>query len=232
MKVAIVTAVWQRPEIFEMFAKGIYNLISNCKDIEFSVIISGSEGERSKSMVENHGFTYIEIPNDPLSVKMNACVLFAKNLGVDYILCLGSDDVISPELMNIYAQQMRSGFDYIGVTDFYFYDTVSGKSAYWGGYREPYRKGHTCGAGRMLSKRLLDLWQWQPWEIVHSKILDTSIQQKLNRTPHSSFVFSLIDVGVFALDIKSSTNMTPFQLWDNTQYMDSKIIKTQFPYIF
>ena len=97
MKVAIVSAVWQRPEVFEMFAKGIKHLVSNCKDIEFTVIISGSEGDKSKSMVEKHGFIYIEIPNDPLAVKMNATVIRAKEYDVDYILGVGSDDVITPE---------------------------------------------------------------------------------------------------------------------------------------
>ncbi len=232
MRVAIVSAVWQRPEVFEMFAKGIKHLISNCKDIEFTVIISGSEGEKSKSMVEKHGFIYIEMPNDPLAVKMNATVIRAREFNVDYILGVGSDDIITPELMYKYLEYMNSGIDYIGVTDFYFYDTVSKKSSYWGGYREPYRRGHTCGAGRLISKRLLNSWNWNVWDIKHNKILDTSIQEKLNRTPHSSVSFSLKDKGVFALDIKSSTNMTPFSLWDNTEYIDTTIIKTQFPYIF
>lgn len=232
MKVAIVSAVWQRPEVFEMFAKGVKHLVSNCKDIEFTVIISGSEGDKSKSMVEKHGFIYIEIPNDPLAVKMNATVIRAKEYDVDYILGVGSDDVITPELMNAYMDFMLIQTDYVGVTDFYFYDTISKKSLYWGGYRESYRKGHLCGAGRLISKRLLNIWNWQPWDVRHNKILDTSIQEKLNRTPHTSGAFSLKDKGVFALDIKSSTNMTPFSLWDNSEYIDTNMIKKQFNYIF
>ena len=183
-------------------------------------------------MVSKHGFWYIEIPNDPLAVKMNSTVLLAKTLYVDYILGVGSDDIITPELMNLYKESMESRIDYIGVLDFYFYDTVSKKSSYWGGYREAYRKGHLCGAGRLISKRLLDKWNWQPWEVRHNKILDTSIQEKLKHTPHTTKAFSLKENGIYALDIKSSTNMTPFMLWDNTEYIDTAIIKEQFPYIF
>lgn len=233
LRVAIVSAVWKRPEVFEMFAKGIHALTAHpYLEIDYDVIITGSEGLLSKTMVENHGFTYIEIPNAPLATKVNAPVLIAKQLNVDYILCLGSDDIITPELMAIYESYMKQSIDYIAVNDFYFYDTESKKAAYWGGYRESWRKGHACGAGRLISKRLLDTWNWQPWDVKHNLILDNSIQDKLKSTPHTEAIFSLKEKNVFALDIKSSTNMTPFQLWDNTNYIDTEIIKTHFPYIF
>ncbi len=231
MKVAIVSCVWERPEVFEMFAKGVNHLIGN-SNLDFTVIIAGSEGEKSKRMVEKYGFTYVEVANDPLAVKANLPVLMAKELGVDYILAVGSDDVISPELMAIYEKYMKKGVDYIGVLDFYFYDTISGRSSYWGGYLEPYRKGFACGAGRMLSKRILDLWHWQPWEVKHNKVLDTSIQEKLKNTPHTAEIFSIKENNVYALDIKSSTNMTPFAHWNNTELIDSAIVKRAFNYIF
>jgi hypothetical protein len=231
MKVAIVSCVWKRPEVFEMFAKGVKHLIANSKT-EFIVIISGSEGEVSKQMVEKHGFIYVEMPNDPLSVKANKPVLIAKEYNVDYVLAVGSDDVISPELMRIYEKHMSRLIDYIAVLDFYFYDTNSGRSSYWGGYKESYREGHACGAGRLMSKKLLEQWAWQPWEVKHSKVLDSSIQEKLKATPHTSEVFSIKEHGVFALDIKSSTNMTPFAHWNNTYLIDSEIIKKEFHYIF
>jgi hypothetical protein len=230
LTVAIVSAVWKRPEVFELFAQGIKHLQKN-SNIDLPVFIAGSEGEKSKRMVRRHGFNYIEIKNDPLASKVNAPVQLAKTINPDYVLCLGSDDIISPGLMKEYEKEMRKGFDFIGVTDFYFYDTVTKKSSYWGGYRDPRRVGHTCGAGRLISKRLLDLWNWTPWETKDSKVLDNSMQTKLKNTPHSISTFSIKDRGVFGLDIKSSTNMTPFDLWDNTKYIDTSIIKKQFPFI-
>ena len=231
LKVAIVSAVWGRKEVFEMFAKGINHLIENM-DIEFHVIIAGSEWDESKKMVQKHGYTYIEIPNEPLATKHNSTTYACRNLGVDYILCLGSDDIISLELMKEYEIHMRNGVDFIGVTDFYFYDTVSKKSSYWGGYREKFRLNHTCGAGRVISNRLMKHWDFMPWENKHSKVLDNSMEQKLSEISHTKKIFSLKEKGLFGLDIKSSTNMTPFQLWDNTEFIDSQIIKEKFKYIF
>ena len=231
LKVAIVSAVWKRPEVFEMFAKGIKHLIDNM-DIEFTVVIAGSEWQTSQKMVEKHGFNYIEIPNQPLAAKHNSTTFACQFLDVDYVLCLGSDDIISLELMKEYEINMRNGFDFIGVTDFYFYDTLSKKYAYWGGYREKWRLNHTCGAGRIISARLMAHWEWMPWENKHSKILDNSMEGNLAKISHSKKIFSLKEKGLFALDIKSSTNMTPFQLWDNTEFIENKEISNHFKYIF
>ena len=246
IKLAIVTSVWKRADVFRMFCMGIEQLILKCKEFEINLIVSGSEQNENRlvthkeidSYIHFLSFNYdiktkyIEIPNEPLAAKVNATTYACKNLGVHYVLCMGSDDIISPELLNEYSKYMRKGIDFIGITDCYFYDTVSNQSLYWGGYRASHNKGHTTGAFRALSARLLSQWDWMPWENKHSHILDTSMQNKLKETPHSIHTFSCKEKGMFALDIKSSTNMTPFKKWDNAEFIDNEIIKKQFPYIF
>ncbi len=230
IKIAICTGVWKRPEVFELFARGCDNLKSKSK-IPIEIIVAGSEGVASKRMVEAKGYHYIETPNDPLATKMNLTILKAKALNATHVICVGSDDIITPGLLEKYIEFIKLGYDYIGVLDWYFYDTVTGKSLYWGGYKDERRKGHTCGAGRVLSANLLSKWGWQPWEIKDSKVLDNSMQNKLKKTAHSIKTFSLKEFNLYALDIKSSTNMTPFALWDNAIYIDSKIIKKNFYFL-
>lgn len=252
IKLAIVTSVWGRPKIFEMFQQGVMKLRELCAEFDIVLVVSGSIqeddaykhlrmdlfedfiklNEFSNSLNEKRFFKYIEIPNEPLAAKVNATTYACRNLGVHYVLCMGSDDIMSPELLNEFAISMRKGIDFIGVTDGYFYDTVSKQALYWGGYREAYRKGHTLGAFRALSARLLSQWDWMPWENKDSHVLDKSMQDKLKVTPHTIHTFSMKEKGLFALDIKSSTNMTPFKKWDNSEFIDVQIIKQQFPYIF
>lgn len=232
LKIAVVTAVWKRPEIFELFAEGMKNIIRDCPDISFTVIVAGSEWDKSKKMVENHGFEYIEIPNEPLAAKVNSTTYYCRNLDIHYVICLGSDDLMSVDLIREYEKHMRLGIDFIGVTDFYFYDTLSRQTSYWGGYREPNRKGHTAGACRALSSRLLQLWDWMPWENKDSLVLDKSMQDKLRATPHTIETFSMKSRGCVAMDIKSETNMTPFKLWDNTVIIDEPKLKETFGYVW
>jgi len=250
IRLAVVTSVWGRGEIFRLFCLGVEQLVKKCPDFEISLIVSGSfqqdnheEGfviadslkhmdDILKHSDEKPTSVYIEIPNQPLAAKVNATTFAARKLGVDYVLCMGSDDIVSPELLNYYGTLMRKGVDFIGVTDFYFYDTTSKRSLYWGGYREQYRKNHTAGAARALSARLLDCWDWMPWENKDSHVLDKSMQDKLRITPHTIEVFSMKEKGLFAVDIKSSTNMTPFAKWDNSEFIDNELLKTHFKYIF
>lgn len=247
IKLAIVTSIWKRPEIVQLFMKGIHNLMDNCQDFEISLVMSGSLMDEKEGNWDDIGtfidnfymgdldysnFKYIDIPNEPLAAKVNATTYACRNLGVHYVMCMGSDDILSPELLNAYIPYMRKGIDFIGVTDGYFYDTVSGKSLYWGGYREAFRKGHTLGAFRALSARILECWNWMPWENKDSNGLDRSMQDKLKITPHTIETFSMKSKGVFGLDIKSSTNMTPFAKWDNSEFIDTEIIKKQFSYVF
>jgi len=218
----MITGVWKRPEVFKMFAKGVHHL-----NAEINVIVAGSEGDKSRKMVEAEGFQYIEIPNQPLALKMNTTALAA--VDSDYTICMGSDDILSPELFDHYLHWMGRGYDFIGCQDFYFYDIKSGKSAYWGGYRDRRRRMHTAGAGRCISKRLMDRWGWRPWKVGDDAMLDNSMQGNIRGKQR---IVNLKKEGLFALDIKSPTNMTPFKLWDNTRFIDSDIIKQQFNYLF
>lgn len=221
VKPVIVTGMWKRPEVFEIFAK-------HTKTLGIDVIVAGSEGKKSRNLSEKYGFHYIEIENDPLAAKMNATTLKAKELGYTHVICVGSDDLLSKELIYEYLTLMRKGYDYIGVTDFYFYELESGKAAYWGGYRDRNRIGHTAGAGRVISKTLLDEWDWMPWDDKDSKYLDNSMQNKLRSSIHPKTTFSLKEKGLLAVDIKSQVNMTPFELWDNTSYIEPKLITDNF----
>lgn len=235
MRIAIVTAVWGRPEVFRLFALSIDRLkqLQN-ENLSIWVVVAGSEGKTSQDMVEQAGMIYVEVPNQPLAEKHNKAMMTASLLKPDYVFCVGSDDLIHPDMLGVYIDEMKKGTDFIGVTDFYFYDLKTTRALYWGGYREAFRLGHTAGAARAMSKRLMDLWHWQPWESRHNKILDNSIQEKLNRTNHTTKTFNMKREGVFGVDIKSDINMTPInyrRLWDNTKIIREKIIYDRFPYI-
>jgi hypothetical protein len=221
IKLCVVTGMWKRPEVFKIFGK-------HYKKLGIDVIVVGSEGEASKNLAESFGFIYIEHPNQPLGSKMNATIREALKRDYTHVICVGSDDLLSKELIDEYVKLIRKGYHFIGVTDFYFYDLESGKASYWGGYREIYRKNHTVGAGRVLSRKMIESWGGVVWGCSDNRYLDTSMQKKLFRSEFPKFTFSLKEKGLLAVDIKSDVNMTPFRLWNNSHYIDSEIIKTKF----
>lgn len=241
IRLAIVTSAWKRLDVLQMFAKGVENLIKKCTDFDITLIVSASVQDETEltndnlksvfSAIPKDKLILIEIPNEPLAAKVNATTYACKKRDFHYVFCVGSDDIASPELLNEYAVYMRKGIDFIGVTDCYFYDTVSGESLYWGGYHEEYRRGFTVGAFRAISTHLLSKWDFMPWGNRDSLNLDHSMQHKLRKTPHSFYVFSLKQKNLFALDIKSNINITPFHKWDNADFFDSETLLKHFSYV-
>jgi len=223
LKLVIVTGIWQRHDVFKMFAEGI-NILQSAFNGEIDIICcaSGSEGENSRKLVERYGFRYIETANKPLSKKMNAAVTLARSFNPDYCLMLGSDDIIGTNLMKKYIELMKKGIDYSGLLDCYFFDTKSKRGLYWAGYRKENNKGMLAGIGRLISRNLLDKIDWLCWPHGYDHVLDTGFEKQLKGKEFSKVNINLKEENLFALDIKSSVNMTPFMQWDNTVFVDGK----------
>lgn len=220
MRIAICTAAWRRHEILEFFAWFWAGMRDQSKShgIELDLICAVSEMGAAK-IVESHGFKAPMVPNDSLYRKHNAAVQMAR--GADAVICLGSDDIMNMALLKYYAgifQQSKP--DYIATLDWWFYDTVSRTGLYWGGYREQYRQGQPCGAGRMLSARVLDLLGWSPWIPGYDRMLDEGFRRQMAIVKHTThFIMMSETPGLAAMDIKSPVNMTPFRPWDNTHHI-------------
>jgi hypothetical protein len=222
MKVCIITALWKRPEIWELFKNGVRRL-NELDDIDIVVSVVGSEREESFDICQEDWIIYNEIPNTPLGKKWNKASLASKETNADYYMVMGSDDIICDKLMLLYLKYMKQGIDYIYLMDGYFYDTISDKAMYWGGYNHSSNKGHSLGAGRLLSKSLMEKLNWEAWyDVKFSLLLDQATSEKLDKINHTTQEIYCKDNNCMLLDIKSSTNMTKFELWDNTKLIDKE----------
>lgn len=224
-KLAVVVPVWGRWNIFDMFARNIHRLQNEIKDCEIVCCVAGSEGKTSEDKARKNGFDYVEWPNPPLGQKVNRAAMLAKKHNPDWCLMMGSDDLISPELLNKYLEYTE---DYIYVTDGYFYDLVSGKALYWAGYNRQDNIGHPLGAGRMLSRNLMNQLNWQPWceDKLHN-LLDTSMNKRLGKCTYTKRALKCISDGML-VDIKSHENMTPFSRWPNSEFIKPDVIIEEF----
>jgi len=211
MKLAIITAAWKRHKLFEFFCE-YYSVLKQAHP--FELIVACSEKE-TLTLAQKYGHTALMIENNPLYLKMNAPAMKAR--GSDYCLMIGSDDFITPKMLMWYIEKaQQTKHDYIYPLDWYFFDTKTKKGLYWAGYRQKWNTGMACGAGRILSKRLMDKLNWQPWIKGYDHVLDTGMDKLLAKLQYSSMGFYLKKENLFSVDIKTDTNMTPFAKWDNT----------------
>jgi len=147
MKVLIYFAVHQRIEILKVCLKGIQRLKQN-KEIEFSSLAVCSSKSEAK-LLKAHGCHVVLTENEPLGRKKNTGLHEALKLEWDYLMELGSDDLIHESLMEIYMPLMRDGIDFFGVKRVMFYDTISKQVARW-------ENEFPIGAGRMIKRTVFD----------------------------------------------------------------------------
>ena len=230
MKITIVTAMWQRPEVWDMFKQGVRRLRNQYNDVDVQVCVSGSEGGASQNRCKEKWIHYVEIENHPLGRKMNTALTLAKQTNADYYLLMGSDDIICNNLFDLYLDYMEQEIDYIYLMDGYFFDTTSKKSLYWGGYADKLNLGRPLGAGRMLSKRLVEKMDYKCWyDVKLSGLLDQAMDEKLEGVKYTKQEIYCRDNDCMLLDIKSSTNMTRFAKWNNTEFIHTDNIKKYLP---
>lgn len=224
MKLAICTGAYKRHDLLDLWCRYYADLQ---KRIPMEIIVACSETETLR-IVQEHGHTGFIVNNHPLTRKFNMAATYAE--GADYTIMVGSDDFMTEKTLRHYITLFDRGIDYVGVLDWWFYDSLSGKSLYWAGYDKAANRGHACGAGRALSKNLMEKLDWQPWAAGYDLILDTGMDARLAEIPHTKHFFSLNQLQLFALDIKTSENMTRYAEWPNTIPMDTEqMLKKHLP---
>lgn len=114
-----------------------------------------------------------------LGAKWNIGFMKAKEYSPDACLFVGSSDWISDNWIE-YCEPYIGEYDMVGKPDFTLLDY--GKEfrvCHWAGYTDPRRKGEPIGIGRLLSRRILDLMDWQPMDPKLDSSLDYSMWQKV-----------------------------------------------------
>lgn len=193
MKIHVLTAVWKRPEITRICFEGI-------KRLGFQATVAISE-ESFIPLCDEYGFDYVMASNNLLGRKWNYGLRKAKEHDFDYLMILGSDNLISDCLIDKYKE--HEGVDMIGVKDFYIFDSVIKKVKYFEGYLEEM----SIGAGRLINRRVINNIDklWGNWL---KKGLDTNCSAKVKK---SGFTEIVIELGSsVVLDIKSGTNIHSF----------------------
>jgi hypothetical protein len=211
MKIIVLTAIWQRHDLFEIFKQGIERVKENSSH-EIKLVTIGSEDIRFSDL-------HIESPNQPLSNKWQSGIDYIKDLEFDYVLMLGSDDLISSNLLDIYTPAMEEGFDLIGLKDCYFLDARTDELTYWAGYTN-HRRGESLGMARMLSRGLLMKMNWNIWQSGLKKGLDSSMMRNIKRLQYSEKMFLCRKEGVAAVDIKTNINVSDIRTYTGLHKKD------------
>jgi hypothetical protein len=149
-KILFFLAVWKRPEITELCFMGLQRLMKHTGARTMAVI-------SEKSMIplcKKYGIDFIEHENEPLGRKKNAGLTAAMKMDFDYLIELGSDDLILDTLFEYYLPLMRSGEDFFGSNKILFVDATSGETRSYTAHESEY--GYGWGLGRCMSRKMIE----------------------------------------------------------------------------
>lgn len=202
-KLLIFLAVWRRPEITEICFLGINRLRkSGLAPIDAFAVISE---ESMIPLCKKYGIDYVMHPNYPLGEKKNYGLKAAMQKDFDYLIEIGSDDVLKTEFLSLYPFEK----DVYGLKDFITLNTDDGACR-----RLSYRDG-AFGVGRAISRRAIES-VGQLWHPKQTHGLDNHSEFELSK---KGFLMTRIDSEKpLTIDIKGPDNLWPFNYLAGSHY--------------
>lgn len=205
VKLLIFLAVWRRPDITEICFMGINRLRSTWNIEAFAVI---SE-ESMIPLCEKYGVKWCMHENEPLGKKKNYGISQAMNLNFDFMMEIGSDDLILDELLNQYTKFFPK-YDFFGICDAAYINSETLDC-------RRYQSKITYGAGRIISRKALEKMNARLWKDNQSRGLDNRSLIELYNKGFKYWQIPPIDYPL-VIDIKSQVNIWPFNYHLGVKY--------------
>ncbi len=207
-KILIYLAVWKRPLITELCFRGIDRLKTH-PDFDISTLAVISE-ESIIPLCEKYNVKWVMYKNNPLGEKKNFGLKEAKKMDFDYLMEIGSDDLILNELLDSYSEMIKTGKDFFGISDAAYINSETGEC------RRLISRS-TYGAGRMISRKALELVGWSLWHDFLNKGMDNNSVIALNKKGIPYYRTSPMEFpGV--IDVKSAENIWKFNYFHGVDY--------------
>jgi hypothetical protein len=134
-----------------------------------------------KKVCLQSGADWVQFKNKPLGAKWNEGFKAAEKYQPDGCLFVGSSDWISDNWMTVLSQYLCN-YDLIGLPGCYLLDINRTKDTHralhWPGYIGT-REGESIGIGRLISAKVLDKMNWQPFGAGLDHSLDYSMKERV-----------------------------------------------------
>lgn len=200
-KILVYLAVWQRPEITELCFVGLERLKQH-PDFDIEVLAVISE-ESMVPLCQKYNVNMVYHANEPLGMKKNFGLQAAAKFEFDYMMEIGSDDLVLNELLDSYKPMIAKKELFFGIRDAAYIDSESG-------HCRRLISSSTYGAGRMIHRSLLEQCSFRMWKDHLNRGLDNA----------SVFMFQRMCIGYkqvapiefpCVIDVKSKVNIWHFR---------------------
>lgn len=231
MRIALVTTLWKRHELERRVLRYFAELpmLDPGKVDDWIGIAVGSEGAKSEAVARDYGWEYVEHSNNPLTFKTQAGVYAAREFEPDYVVLINSDDVLSFNFLEAVTQACPPD-GALGLTSLWFWCTLTKRLAFFSGYHQHQRtrrglyarNNRTLGTGRTFGRELLERVNWKLWAVEKNSGVDRACDTHLYNVlgEQSIQAYSMEELGVWAMDIKTKTNIWPLRRYKCSSILD------------
>jgi len=214
IRLKIFLAVWKRPEITELCFMGIQRLKKHPNyDISAFAVISEPE---MASLCNRYEINWVLTSNYPVGKKKNYGLKHLANYEFDYLLEIGSDDLITNDLLTQYLPYYDQ-YEFFGISDAVYIESENGEC------RRHISQKTTYGAGRVISRRLLEMMDFNIWADELSRGLDNSSVANIYSKTKVKFhkIEPTDEPGL--IDVKSDENLWKFNYFLGEPYDINKV---------
>ena len=226
LKIVCMIPVWKRPNILNICVENNKKFANN--NMIFVYIVSENDPfiEQIRKILNGEIVFYHK--NRPLGAKMNAGIeAISKHFKYDYLMNLGSDDMIIDDIYKIYNPLMNIGLDLFGYNSCYV-KKISTDMIYEMPNANP---EHCIGAGRMIKKEIIENCGLKIYDDNFERGLDSNSMQ-IMKLYNPTLKPYILDGIAPIVDIKSEVNINTFEMvinWgrvreiENTKYKFNNI---------
>lgn len=221
IKIVLLVPVYKRPEILLLFIRHLKRNLPDYAELKPVFIVSPEDPniENVNWLLKGQDIFYYK--NQPLGEKMNAGVNYIKRYDFDYLMNIGSDNIWTGLLWELYKPYFESKNKFFGINDFHCMNYLTGEFILIKNYNTaPDDSPAPIGACRMIHKSILpesDLyrkeWLWG---------MDGSSMFTLWNNGHRPEVVETNGLPV-VLNIMSRTNLTQWE--EFTRFTECNRIK-------
>ena len=218
MKILITCAVWKRPEVFQLMTAGLQRMrrIMDTLGVESQVlfVLDETDEENCRHVFNlqqtDCNILFTHISNDmPLGERMNRMMFDCDGMDYDYMMQMGSDDLITDAGVLSLMGYAFEGCPFFGFNQIYFVNPQTEKM-------KPIRTSNTFGAGRMIYRELVEKTHVL-WDANQRSGLDNMMQANVyGATNTMPVVVNTWRPQVF--DIKSDVNINKYGKIANQEF--------------
>ena len=139
-RIVAVVPFWNRIEVSKIFWDNIKHQKERGLNIEVVAVVSEV---KNIMLAKKHTQHVIECSNNNIGDKWNKGIEYTRQFSYDYLLIIGSDDIFSKDLIDLY---LKRNCDYIGLEDATAISLYSKQFRHFDGYKTK-RRGESVGNG-------------------------------------------------------------------------------------